>query len=94
MQPEKLGKATGHLDFMDAWYPVQAKQRVKVGRPDIDAFKAMMHRADRAKGVFVGFGCSSDALTEISAFFRRGRRVFVPLTVRELLDEQIAPKLA
>lgn len=38
--PEKRGKATGHLDFMDDWYPVQVKQKDKAGRPDIDAFEA------------------------------------------------------
>jgi hypothetical protein len=36
--------------FMDQWYPVQVKQKDKVGRPDIDAFEAMMHRTDRQKG--------------------------------------------
>ena len=30
----------GHLDFMDEWYPVQVKQKDKVGRPDIDSFEA------------------------------------------------------
>ena len=31
---------------------------------------------------------------EISRFFREEHRVIVPLTVREILDEQIAHKLA
>ena len=30
--PKKLGKETGHLDFMDVWYPVQVKQWDKAGR--------------------------------------------------------------
>lgn len=94
VQPEQIHKETGHLDFMDAWYPVQVKQKDKVGRPDIDAFEAMMARADRAKGFFVSFGYSNDALTEIGAFFRKSKRVIIPLTVREILDEQIARKLA
>jgi adenine-specific DNA-methyltransferase len=92
--PEKRGKATGHLDFMDDWYPVQVKQKDKAGRPDVDAFEAMMARADRKKGFFVSFAYTSDALMEISAFFRKSGRVIVPLTVREILDEQIAHKLA
>lgn len=92
--PKKLGKETGHLDFMDVWYPVQVKQRDKVGRPDIDAYEAMMARSDRTKGFFVGFGYSSDALHEIDAFFRKSGRVIIPLTVREILDEAIAKKLA
>ncbi len=92
--PEKRGKATGHLDFMDDWYPVQVKQKDKAGRPDIDAFEAMMTRNDRKKGFFVSFDYSSDAMSEIGAFFRKSGRVIIPLTVREILDEQIAHKLA
>lgn len=92
--PADKSKATGHLDFMDAWYPVQVKQKDKVGRPDIDAFEAMMARTDRTKGFFVSFDYTSDALTEIDAFFRKSGRIIIPLTVREILDEQIAKKLA
>ena len=92
--PEKRGKDTGHLDFMDDWYPVQVKQKDKAGRPDIDSFEAMMTRNDRKKGFFVSFDYSSDAMTEIGAFFRKSGRVIIPLTVREILDEQIAHKLA
>ena len=79
---------------MDDWYPVQVKQKDKAGRPDIDSFEAMMTRNDRKKGFFVSFDYSSDAMTEIGAFFRKGGRVIVPLTVKEILDEQIAHKLA
>jgi hypothetical protein len=92
--PHKSGKAAGELDFMDEWYPIQVKQRDKVGRPDIDMFEAAMIRAKRNKGFFVGFDFSSDAMTEIGAFFRAQHTVIVPLTVREILDEQIAQKLA
>lgn len=92
--PQKLGKATGHLDFMDDWYPVQVKQKDKAGRPDIDSFEAMMARSDRKKGFFVSFDYSRDALTEIDAFFRKSGRIIIPLTVREILDEQIARKLS
>jgi hypothetical protein len=92
--PEKRGKATGHLDFMDDWYPVQVKQKDKAGRPDIDSFEAMMTRNDRKKGFFVSFDYTSDAETEIDAFFRKSGRIIIPLTVREILDERIAKKLA
>ena len=60
----------------------------------IAAFEAMMARSDRKKGFFVSFDYSSDAMTEIGAFFRKSGRVIVLLTVREILDEQIAHKLA
>jgi DNA modification methylase len=92
--PHKSGKAAGELDFMDEWYPIQVKQGDKVGRPDIDRFEAAMIRAKRKKGFFVGFDFSHDALAEIGAFFKAQHTVIVPLTVREILDEQIAQKLA
>jgi hypothetical protein len=90
--PKKMAKA--QLEFMDTWYPVQVKQKDKAGRPDIDQFEAMMMRSDRPKGFFVAFGYSSDAMTEIDAFFRRSGRVIVPLTVKDILEEQLAQKLA
>ena len=39
------------LHFMDVWYPIQVKQKDKAGRPDIDAFEAVMTREDRTKGL-------------------------------------------
>jgi hypothetical protein len=53
-----------------------------------------MTRYDRTKGLLVSFDYSSDALAEIGAFFRKSGKVIVALTVREILDEQIARKLA
>jgi len=88
------GKKAGELDFMDVWYPIQVKQKDKAGRPDIDSFEAVMTREDRAKGFFVSFNFTSDAITEIGAFFRKSGKVIVPLTVREILDEEIGRKLA
>ncbi|MGO8733061.1 MAG: DNA methyltransferase [Terriglobia bacterium] len=92
--PSKSGKKAGELDFMDAWYPIQVKQKDKAGRPDIDSFEAVMLREDRTKGFFVSFDYSHDAMTEVDAFFRRSGRVIVPLTVRDILDEEIGSKLA
>jgi DNA modification methylase len=83
----------GSLDFMDVWYPIQVKQKDKVGRPDIDAFEAAMIRSERMKGFFVSFDYTSDALSEIQRFFKQTGRVIVALTVREILDEEIAMKL-
>jgi DNA modification methylase len=92
-EPSASGKAAGELDFMDDWYPVQVKQKDKVGRPDVDQFETAMLRAKRKKGFFVGFDFSADAMTEIGGFFRREHAVIVPLTVQEILDERIAQKL-
>lgn len=92
--PQRRGAATGELAFMDDWYPIQVKQKDKVGRPDIDSFEAVMSREDRTKGFFVAFDYSSDALREIDAFFRKTGKVIVALTVREILDEELAKRLA
>jgi DNA modification methylase len=80
-KPVKKGE---QKHFMDQWYPIQVKQRDRVGRPDIDSFEAVMHREDRDKGLFVGFGFSSDAEREIGSFFRKTGKVIVPLTVQEI----------
>jgi site-specific DNA-methyltransferase (adenine-specific) len=90
--PRKLPGSEG-LAFMDDWYPIQVKQKDKTGRPDIDQFEAALMRENRTKGFFVSFAFTSDALVEIDKFFRRSRKVIVPLTVREILDEQIAHRL-
>ena len=92
--PRKAGEAVGELAFMDAWYPIQVKQKDKAGRPDIDAFESVLTREDRTKGFFVAFDFSSDALTEIDRFFRSSHKAIIPLTVKEILEEQIARKLA
>ncbi len=87
--PAQRARETGEMEFMDVWYPVQVKQRDKVGRPDIDAFEAVMMREDRKLGYFVGFDFSGDALFEIDRFRRKEGREIKPLTVREILDEEI-----
>jgi site-specific DNA-methyltransferase (adenine-specific) len=94
--PDPLaGRAeTGELAFMDAWYPIQVKQKDKVGRPDIDSFEAALQREKRTTGFFVAFDYSSDAMTEIGAFFKRTGIIIRALTVKDILDEQIARKLA
>lgn len=46
------------------------------------------------KGFFVSFDFSSDAMREIQRFFVEEQRIIIPVTVQEILDEQIAHKLA
>lgn len=82
------------LGLEERWFPIQVKQKDKAGRPDIDAFETAMRRAGCEKGFFVSFDYSSEAETEISRFFREEHRIIVPITVREILDDQIAHKLA
>jgi len=87
-------KKEDELEFMDVWYPIQVKQKDKVGRPDIDAFEAVMAREDRTQGFFVSFDYSSDAMHEIDAFFKKTGKIIRAITVKDILDEQIAYKLA
>jgi len=53
-----------------------------------------MIREDRTKGFFVSFDYSSDAMTEIDSSFANPARSSSRFTVQEILDEQIAHKLA
>ncbi len=92
--PTGKGETPAFEEFLDHWYPIQVKQKDKVGRPDIDAFEAVMTREDRTKGFFVAFDYTSDALREINGFFRKSGKAIIALTVREILDEEIARKLA
>jgi hypothetical protein len=78
----------------EVWYPIQVKQKDKVGRPDIDSLEAVLVRVNQNKGFFVAFDYSRDSLTEIDGFFRNTGKVIVPLTVKDILEEGLARKLA
>lgn len=80
--------------FMDEWYPVQVKQRERLGRPDVDSFEAVMMREGRKKGFLVAFDFTSDALNEIRRFHGRTDCTIAAVTVRELLeDEQVRHRI-
>jgi len=91
---KKAGQTEAFEQFLDMWYPIQVKQKDKAGRPDLDAFEAVMVREERTKGFFVAFGYTSGAMTEIDRFFRQTGKVIVALTVQQILEEQIAHRLA
>jgi hypothetical protein len=57
------------------------------------SFEAALQREKRTTGFFVAFDYSEDALEEISAFFKRSGIMIRALTVKDILDEQIARKL-
>lgn len=88
-------KNTGYDLFgeTDRWYPVQVKQQTKetgkVGRPDIDSFETAMKRQRRDKEFFIGFDFSRDALQEISRAGREENLEIIPITVKEILDEEV-----
>jgi restriction endonuclease Mrr len=79
--------------FAGDWFPIQVKQMEKVGRPDIDAFEAVMAREERERGFFIAFSFTSDAEAECNAFFKRTKRVIKLITVKEILDEQFVQKM-
>ena len=82
--------------FSDDWFPIQVKQVDKCGRPDIDAFEAVMERegeGGRQRGFFVSFGYTKDAEDECRAFFKRTGRIIKLLTVQEILDEEHVQKM-
>jgi DNA modification methylase len=82
--------------FSDDWFPIQVKQMDKVGRPDIDAFQAVMERegeGGRQRGFFVSFGYTKDAEDECRAFFKRAGRITKLLAVQEILDEAHVQKM-
>jgi hypothetical protein len=91
---EPAGPKSDELALHERWYPIQVKQKDKVGRPDIDSFETAMRRSKREKGFFVAFDYTEDALREIDRFFKDDHAVIVALTVQEILDEHIAKKLA
>ena len=91
--PKKRGAVTGELDFMDVWYPIQVKQKDKVGRPDIDAFEAVMAREERQRGFFVSFDYTRDAERECAAFHKKTGRIIKLITVQEILDELHVQKM-
>lgn len=71
----------------EMWYPIQVKQKDKVGRPDIDAFETAMRRVHRHRGYFVSFDFSADAVKEIKRLDKEGELEIIPVTVKELLDK-------
>jgi len=88
--PQRRGASTGELAFMDDWYPVQVKQKDKVGRPDIDQFEAVMMREDRRKGFFVGFDYTQDAYKETRRFAQSTGKHILPFKVQQILDDDPA----
>lgn len=68
----------------------QGKQAANVGGPNVDALETSKMHEERMLGYFIGFEFTGDALFEIDRFRRKERREIKPLTVREILDQEIA----
>lgn len=72
--------------FEGNYYPIQVKQKDKVGRPDIDSFETAMRRDRRTRGYFVGFAFSKDATNEIRRVAREEGLDIRAITVKQLLE--------
>jgi len=84
------------------WRPSRERQRAILGprfrpvrsKPRAPASESPARSEDRTQGFLVAFDYTDDVLREIDVFFRKSAKVIVGLTVREILDEQLAKKLA
>ena len=86
--PASVEKGKDLFGDVDKWFPVQVKQKDKVGRPEVDQFETAMRRQGRDKGFFVAFGYSSDAMKEIDRVMRSGELEIIAITVEEILSEE------
>jgi DNA modification methylase len=75
-------------------YPIQVKQKEKAGRPEIQAFCGVMTNRNLKKGFFVSFDFTQEAIVEAGEFFKETGRIIILLTVKEILEEQLAMKLS
>ena len=64
----------------------------KEAKSDID--KKTKNGVKSQKGFFVSFDYSSVVMSEIQSFFKKTGKTIIALTVKDILDEQIAYKLA
>jgi DNA modification methylase len=87
-------KEKDSLHFMDHWYPIQAKQVNKVGRPEIDQFEAVLIREERSKGFFVSFDYTQDAENEIRRFWKQTGKEIIPVKVSQILAGDIPIRLS
>jgi hypothetical protein len=88
--PELRVKENIEMDFMVCRLCLFVSAGSDTKRPDIDAFETAMQRAKRKLGYFVDFEFTGDALFEIDRFRRETACEIKPLTVREILDEEIS----
>jgi DNA modification methylase len=91
----KKEKGTG-IDLFgdtDRYIPVQVKRTDQVGRPDIENFEVAMKRDKRDKGIFVGFDFSRDAEAEIRRVEREEGLEIEPMTVAQIVEQQIDKRL-
>jgi len=75
------------FSMMNAYYPVQVKQREKVGRPDVDLFQTVLRREKKSEGYFVAFSYSKECYKEISRAKEQDNITIHLITVDELIEQ-------
>jgi DNA modification methylase len=78
---------------IDRYIPIQTKRTEQVGRPDIENFEVAMKRDKRDKGIFVGFDFSRDAEAEIRRAAREEDLEIEPITVAQIVEQQLDKQL-
>jgi DNA modification methylase len=87
------GKGQDLFGDIDRYIPVQVKRTDQVGRPDIENFETAMKRDRRNKGIFVGFDFSRDAEAEIRRAERDEGLEIEPITVAQIIEQELDKQL-
>jgi len=90
---KERGKGTDLFGDIDRYIPIQVKRTDQVGSPDIEGFETAMRRDKRDKGIFVGFSFSRDAEAEIRRAEREEGLEIEPLTVAQIIEQQLDKQL-
>lgn len=90
---KEKGKGIDLFGDIDRYIPVQVKRTDQVGSPDIESFETAMRRDKRDKGIFVGFSFSRDAETEIRRAGREEGLEIEPITVAQIIEQQLDKQL-
>ena len=87
------GKGIDLFGDIDRYIPIQVKRTDQVGSPDIENFETAMKRDKRDKGIFVGFDFSRDAKVEIRRAEREEGLEIEPITVAQIIEQQLDKQL-
>jgi DNA modification methylase len=90
---KEKGKGIDLFGDIDRYIPVQVKRTDQVGSPDIEKFETAMKRDKRDKGIFVGFSFSRDAEAEIRRAERDEGLEIEPITVTQIIEQQLDKQL-
>lgn len=71
---------------MNSFFPVQVKQRDKVGRPDVDSFETVLRREKKVEGFIVAFSFSKESYKEVSRASSEDNLNIHLVTVQNLIE--------